>query len=72
MYDLLCRALSMSSISSGGSREGARGAWASTLFLDQTEAQRAVKNFFETAAPSPLPSSEGLDPPLIRVVLFNL
>ena len=35
---------------SGGSKGGAR---ASPLFLDQTEAQRAEKFFFETAAPAP-------------------
>ena len=40
------------------------------LFLDQTEAQRAEKNFFETAPPPPTPLSQGLDdrapPYLIR------
>ena len=35
--------------------------WPSPLCLDQTEAQRAQKNFFETTLP---PLSEGLDPPL--------
>ena len=39
---------------SGESRAGARPA----LFLDQTEAQRAEKNFFKTA---PLPVSRGPD-----------
>ena len=55
MYDLLCRALTMSSISSGGSRGGARGARAPTLFLDQTEARRAVKNVLETTPPPSSP-----------------
>ena len=71
MCDLLCiRALSMSFISSDGSRGDARGGRALTLFLDQTEARRAAKMFFETIPPPP-PLSEGLDPPLIIVVLFN-
>ena len=49
-------------IVSGGSRGGARGA-RPPLFLDQTEARRTEKNFFE-----PPPLSHGLDtppPPLI-------
>ena len=73
MCDLLCiRALSMSFISSDGSRGDARGGRALTLFLDQTEARRAAKMFFETIPPpSPPPLSEGLDSPLIIVVLFN-
>ena len=34
------------------------------LFVDQTEAQRAEKQFFETAPPPPPPTlSEGLDSP---------
>ena len=33
---------------SGRSREGARGARVPTLFLDQTEARKAEKNYFET------------------------
>ena len=71
MCDLLCiRALSMSFISSDGSRGAARGARALTLFLDQTETRRAAKMFFETIPPPP-PLSEGLDPPLIIMVLFN-
>ena len=37
---------------SGGSRGGARGATLPPLSLDQTEARRAEKNFFE-AGPSP-------------------
>ena len=45
---------------SGGSRRGAWGAQAPLLFLDQTKAQRAEKNFLETAPPL----SEGLDLPL--------
>ena len=57
-------------ISSDGSRGDARGAQALTLFLDQTETQRAAKMFFDTIPPPP-PLSEGLDPPLIIVVLFN-
>ena len=61
----------MSFISSDGSRGDARGAQALTLFLDQTEARRAAKMFFETTPPPPPPLSEGLDPPLIIVVLFN-
>ena len=52
----------------------------SPLFLDQNEARRAEKIFFETASPPlisgsgwppipppPLPLSEGLDPPLFNV-----
>ena len=53
----------MSFISSDGSRGDARGGRALTLFLDQTETQRAAKMFFETIPPPPL--SEGLDPQLI-------
>ena len=61
---------------SGGSRGGARVALVSLLFLDQTEARRAKKQFFfETApllsrgvddrpTPPPPPLSVGLDPPL--------
>ena len=52
---------------SGGSRGGARGAQPPPLFLDQNEAQRAEKNFFEAGVP-PLP--QGLDdrpPPYLRV-----
>ena len=46
--------------SSGGSRGGA----APPLFVDQTEAQRAEKQFFETAPPPTPPTlSEGLDSP---------
>ena len=41
----------MSFISSDGSRGDARGAQALTLFLDQTEARRAAKMFFETTPP---------------------
>ena len=45
-----------------GSQGGARRAW-SPLFLDQTEAPRAEKNFVETAPPPPpCPTlSQGLD-----------
>ena len=58
-------------IVSGGSRGGARGA-RPPLFLDQTEARRTEKNFFEPPLiswsgyppPSP-PLFEGLDPPLV-------
>ena len=39
-------------LSSGRSRGGARGGLA-PLFLDQNEAQRAEKNFFEAAPPPP-------------------
>ena len=55
--------------------EGLRG----PLFLDQTEARRVEKNFFETAAPlsqglddrpPPLPLSEGLDPPLFMPFVY--
>ena len=35
----------MGLITSGGSREGVRGALVSSLVLDQTEARRAEKNF---------------------------
>ena len=31
--------------------EGPGGPWLPPLFLDQTEARRAEKNFFETEAP---------------------
>ena len=52
-------------IVSGGSRGGARGA-RPPLFLDQTEARRTEKNFFE-----PPPLSHGLDtpppPPYLKV-----
>ena len=41
---------------SDGSRGGARGGW-SPLLLDQTEAQRAEKNFFGDGPPL----SQGLD-----------
>ena len=58
------------SFSSDGYRGDARRARALTLFLDQTEARRAAKMFFETIPPPP-PLSEGLDPPLIIVVLLN-
>ena len=57
--------------------EGPGGARAPALFLDQTEARRAEKMFFETAPPPhfcqglddrpPSPLSEGLDPPLIYI-----
>ena len=51
---------------SGGSRRGAR--WTRPpLFLHQTEARRAEKNFFETGPP---PFCQGLDdqtPPFVRV-----
>ena len=51
--------------------EGPGGTAPPPIFLDQTEAQRVKKNFFETAPPlsqglvdrAP-PLSEGLDPPL--------
>ena len=47
----------MSFISSDGSRGDARGGGGGgrthTLFLDQTEARRAAKMFFETIPPSP-------------------
>ena len=52
-------------IVSGGSRGGARGA-RPPLFLDQTEARRTEKNFFEP----PPPLSHGLDtppPPYLKV-----
>ena len=39
--------------SSGRSRGGAQGARSPPLFLDQTEAQRAEKNFWETTPPPP-------------------
>ena len=61
-------------IQSGGSRGGARGGPAPPLFLDQTEARRAEKFFWQTGPPSLCqgldywapPLSEGLDPPLIQ------
>ena len=54
----LCGRLCNSRQVSGGSREGARGARAPSLFLDQTEARRAESNFFGVQAP---PLSQGLD-----------
>ena len=61
---------------SGESRGGARGG-PPPLFLDQTEARRAEKIWggdrappylrVWMTAPPPLPSSEGLDPPLMYV-----
>ena len=58
-------------IVSGGSRGGARGA-RPPLFLDQTEARRTEKKFFEppphiswSGYPPPPPLFEGLDPPLV-------
>ena len=61
-------------IQSGGSRGGTRGGPAPPLFLDQTEARRAEKFFWETGPPSLCqgldywapPLSEGLDSPLIQ------
>ena len=56
--------------SSDGSRGGAGGGGGPPLFLDQNEARRAEKNFFETAPPISgsgwllPPLSESLDPPL--------
>ena len=47
---------------SGGSRRGARGP---PLFLDQTEARRAEKKFFETSPPPHL-RVWMTGPPLIR------
>ena len=55
-------------LTSGGSREGARGPGPPS-FLDQNEAQRAEKNFFEAGPPPYLtvwmtrapPLSEGMD-----------
>ena len=52
--------------------EGPGGGPVPPLFLDQTEAQRAEKNFFQTVPPylrvwmtaPPRPLSEGLDLPL--------
>ena len=43
--------------------------WALSIFLDQTEARRAEKVFFETDPPT-LFLSEGLDPPLDFITLF--
>ena len=58
-------------VTSGGSRGGA-GGFLPPLFLDQTEARRAEKNFWETTPPylrvwmtAPPPLSEALDPPLV-------
>ena len=63
---------------SGRSRGGARGGWPPLLF-DQTEAQRAEKNYFGDSPPAlsqglddRAPSlSECLDPPLYRVLRLN-
>ena len=61
----------------GGSRGGTRGV-RPPLFLDQTEARRAEKNFYKTRPPPylriwmtapPLPLSEDLDTPLLIVCL---
>ena len=49
--------------SCGGSRGGARGAWAPPYFLDQTEAQRAEKKFFWDC-PLPIISGSGWPNPL--------
>ena len=43
----------MGLITSGGSREGVRGALVSPLVLDQTEARRAEKNFGDWVPPPP-------------------
>ena len=60
-------------VTSGGSRGGA-GGFLPPLFLDQTEARRAEKNFWETTPlisgsgwppPPPPPLSEALGPPLV-------
>ena len=62
---------------SGRSRGGARGAQAPPLFLDQTEARRAKKNFFEDHPPylrvwmTGPPLSEGLDLPLYGAFQLN-
>ena len=68
---------------SGGSRGGARRARVPLLFLDQTGARRAKKQFFLDRPPSylrvwmtapppppPPPLSEGLDPPLWHLTFF--
>ena len=57
---------------SGGSREGAQGAQAPLLFLDQTdEALMAEKNVFGDCSPRPPPhpylSSGWLGPPYLKV-----
>ena len=52
----------MMTITSGGSRGGARGG--PPLFLDQSVAQRAEKFFGDRPAPPP-PLSKGLDPALM-------
>ena len=49
---------------SGGSREGARGAWLPLISLEQTEAQRAEKPLSQGRDDCPPPLSEELDPPL--------
>ena len=49
--------------SDDNSEGGTRGARVPPLFLDQNEAQRAEKTFFEATPPSPHLSG-GLDPPL--------
>ena len=54
-----CRMRDRHSKISGRSRGGAPGAW-SSLFVDQTEAQRAEKLFFWDRPPPP-PLSQGLD-----------
>ena len=41
---------------------GARGAHPPPLILDQTEARRAEKNFFETAPPPPFSKGLGAAP----------
>ena len=58
--------LSFLTFTSGGSMGGAWGSGPS-LFLDQTEARRAEKNFLETGWPGP-PLSQGLDPALVTSV----
>ena len=54
---------------SGGSRGGARGDALPPLFLDQTEARRGEKYFFETALPS---LSEGeLEPKCVPQLILG-
>ena len=58
-------------IVSGGSRGGARGA-RPPLFLDQTEARRTEKVFFDTAPPLPIlrsGSATGYSTPLNRTFI---
>ena len=75
LFGFVERHYSKKRVNIGGSRGGARGAQGSApLFLDENEARRAEKHFFDTVHPPsqglddrPPPSlSEGLNPPRVN------